>query len=289
MHQSIFRHPRWLLVLTGLLIPAVAQAQSDPDWATQRVWTSPVDVTPPVDSTSPPRPRANRIQLFRIVPGFLSDPVGLDSDDPKDATPNDGPDWLQVSMGNYNPYFDIRRPGDPGDVGYYKLHSQIQVFDTGATSLAVALQAVTPAGLDQDGVQDGPTVVSPALSLFHTLDDGTGIQGFIGKNMNLNPTSLSGPIHRQMQYGVAVQRPVLDTGPEKIGSFYLFVEALGRYRYDATATTTTATGPSAVWEMVPGVHWRLSDSVWLSGGVLMPVNAPTSSSHLWQLTCSFQF
>ena len=203
MHQSIFTVASPLVAgLDEALLDSLdgAQAQSDPDWATQRVWTSPVDVTPPADSTSSPRPRANRIQLFRIVPGFLSDPVGLDSDDPRDATPNDGPDWLQVSMGNYNPYFDIRRPGDPGDVGYYKLHSQIQVFDTGATGLTVALQAVTPAGLDQDGVQDGPTVVSPALSLFHTLDDGTGIQGFIGKNMNLNPTSLSGPIHRNVQH-----------------------------------------------------------------------------------------
>jgi hypothetical protein len=286
MHQSIFCKPRWLLALAGLLIPAAVQAQSDPNSATQRVWTSDLDVTALQDSTGPPRPRANRIQLFRIVPGFLSDPVGLETDDPRDTTPDSGPEWLQLTVGSDNPYFDIRRPGDPGGVGYYKLHSQVQVFDSGATSFALALQAVTPAGLDQDGIQDGPTVVSPALCLFHTLDDGTGIQGFIGKNMDLNPTSLSRPIHRNLQYGVALQRPVLDTGPDKIGSFYVFVEALGRYRY-----TATTSGPPAVWEMVPGVHWRLSENVWLSGGVLMPVGAaqPSRDMHLWQLTCSFQF
>jgi hypothetical protein len=285
MHRFLFRQHRWLLALAGLLFPAVASAQSDPVWTTQRVWRSELDVTATQDSTAPPHVRANRIQLFRIVPGFLSDPVGLDSDDPKDATPDDGLNWLQVSVGNYNPYFDIRRPGDPGGVGYYKLHSQVQIFDTGTTSLAVALQAVTPAGLDQDGIQDGPTVVSPALCVFHTLDDGTGLQGFIGKNMNLNPTGFSGPIHRNVQYGVAVQRPVLDTGPDNIGSFYVFVEALGRYRYAAT------NGPPAVWEMIPGIHWRLSDNVWLSGGVLLPVGAalPSREAHLWQLTCSFQF
>src|SRR5260370_6024466 len=213
MHQSIFRQTRLLLALTSLLFPAAAQAQNDPQWATQRVWTSEFDAAATQDSTiTPPRPRANRIQMFRIVPGFLSDPVDLEADDPKDATPGDGRDWLQVSVGNYNPFFDFRRPGDPGGVGYYKLHSQLQVFDNGATSVVLALQAVIPAGLEQDGVQDGPTVFSPSLCLFHTLDDGTSFQSFIGRNMNLNPSTFSGPFHRSVQYGVGVQRPVLDTG-----------------------------------------------------------------------------
>lgn len=283
----LFGRPPLLLVLTGLLFPAVAQAQTETDWATQRVWTSEFDPTNLQDTTATAaHPKANRIQLFRIVPGFLSDPVGLDSDDPKDATPDDGPNWLQVSVGNYNPFFDFRRPGDPGGVGYYKLYSQVQVLDNGKTSLAVTLEALTPAGLDQNGVQDGPTVVSPSLCLFHTLDDGTSLQSFVGRNLNLTTSSLSGPLHRHVQYGFAVQRPVLDTGPDNLGSFYVFVEALGRYHYDAAAS-----GPPAVWEMVPGVHWHLTDNVWLSGGVLMPINAPppASATHLWQLTCSFQF
>jgi hypothetical protein len=287
MHRSIIRQSRLLFALASLLFPVAAHAQSDSPWPTQRLWTSEFDAPGTAElAATPARPSANRIQLFRIVPAFLTDPVGIEPDDPRDATPDSGPNWLQLSVGNYNPFFDFRRPGDPGDAGYYKLHSQLQVFDNGATSLSLALQAVTPAGLDQDGVQDGPTVVSPAVCLFHTLDDGTGIQGFVGKNMNLNRSSFSGPLHRSVQYGVAVQKPVLDTGADNIGCFYLFVEALGRYRYDATAT-----GPPAVWEMVPGVHWRMTENVWLTGGVLMPVGAPLPSreAHLWQLTCSFQF
>ncbi len=290
MRQSNYPRPRLLLALVGLLFPVAAQAQTEGDWATQQVWTAAFDVWNTLDSAAPARPKANRIQLFRIVPGFLSDPVGLDTDDPTDATPDNGPDWLQVSMGNYNPYFDIRRPGDPGTVGYYKLHSQVQVVDTGTTSVALALQAVTPAGFDQDGIQDGPTIVSPSLGLFHTLDDGTGFQGFVSKNMNLATSGVSGSLQRNVQYGVAVQRPVLDTGPNKIGSFYLFVEALGRYRYDATSTSSVnASASPAIWEMVPGVHWRMTENVWLSGGLLMPVNEQPTATHLWQLTCSFQF
>jgi len=290
MLQSFNYRSRLLLVLLGLLFPVAAQAQADGDWASERVWTTTVDVWNTQDSAAPARPQANRIQLFRIVPGFLSDPVGLDTDDPTDPVPDNGPDWLQVTMGNYNPYFDIRRPGDAGAVGYYKLHSQVQVVDTGSTSVALALQAVTPAGLDQDGIQDGPTVVSPSLGLFHTLDDGTGFQGYVSKNMNLTTSSVSGSLQRNVQYGLAVQRPVLDTGPNKIGSFYLFVEALGRYRYDTPGTSSVnANGPLAVWEMVPGVHWRMTENVWLSGGLLMPVNEQPTAAHLWQLTCSFQF
>ena len=42
-----------------------------------------------------------------------------------------GPDWLSVAMGNDNPYFEFRQPGDPGGIGFYKWYSQVQVFDTG--------------------------------------------------------------------------------------------------------------------------------------------------------------
>jgi hypothetical protein len=89
-----------------------------------------------------------------------------------------------------------------------------------------------------------------------------------------------------MQYGVAVQRPVLETGPESIGSLYVFVEALGRYRYDPGVST----GPASTWEMVPGLQWKMADNMWLSGGLLFPVGVPNQSqARLWQLTCSFQF
>jgi hypothetical protein len=301
MRQTVFRHHCLLLILTGLLCPPAARAQGvtlagsepAPDCWQRRPWASAFDETASPDSSAA-RVRANRVQLFRITPGFLTDPVGLDADDPAAAPPSDGADWLQVSLGNDNPFFDFRRPGDPGGVGYYKVHTQLQLFGTRWTNCAVNLQAVTPAGLDQDGVADGLTVLSPSLSVYHELADGTAFQGFIGRHLNVNSRALpwqaqgfgSGPVHRQMQYGFAVQRPVWDTGPDQGGSVYLFLEALGRYRYDANST-----GPPAVWEMVPGVHWRVTDSLWLTGGVLMPVNAaPTARDpRLWQFTCSIQF
>jgi hypothetical protein len=285
MHRITIRHCRLLFILMWLLCPAAACAQTAQDWANQRPWASAFDGTAPQDSSAP-RARTNRIQLFRIAPGFLTDPVGLETDDSATAPPSDGPDWLQVSLGNDNPFFDFRRPGDPGGVGYYRVNTQVQLFGTSSTSCALSLQAVTPAGLDQDGVADGPTVVSPSLCVYHELADGTAIQGFVGRHLHVNSGLGSGPLHRQMQYGFAVQRPVWDTGPDNVGSFYLFVEALGRYRYNANVV-----GPPAVWEMVPGVHWRLTDNLWLSGGVLMPVNAiPTArEARLWQFTCSFQF
>jgi hypothetical protein len=284
MRRSLFHYPRYLLALAGLLLPTAAPAQSVADSGQPPDWMSAFDVTAPPQDPNAPRPKPRRIQLFRI-----SDPVGLDSDDTPDAAPaDDGPDWFQVSMGSDNPFFDFRRPGDPGGVGYYKLHSQVQVLDTGTTAFAVGFQAVAPAGLDQDGIQNGQTVVSPSLWLYHELDDGTGIHGFVSKNVNVNASSLNEPMQRNVQYGLAVQRPLLDTGPDKLGSFYVFVEALGRSHYD---DATAATGPATVWEMVPGVHWRMTDSLWLSGGVLVPVNTTPlpREAHLWQLTCSFQF
>src|SRR5215475_6546257 len=64
---------------------------------------------------------AARVRLFGMPTGFLRDPFGLDSDDPAppgDATAPRGSseedlNGFLVSMGNYNPYFDMRRPDDP--------------------------------------------------------------------------------------------------------------------------------------------------------------------------------
>src|SRR5947209_6966235 len=57
------------------------------------------------DSVVPGRP--NWIRLFSIQPAFLCDPVGLDADDPPDQAADSGPGWLQVALGNDNPFFDI--------------------------------------------------------------------------------------------------------------------------------------------------------------------------------------
>src|SRR5215468_3954932 len=73
MRRTAFCHRWLLLVLTGLLCPAVARAQgltsagpeSPPDWSRQRPWASAFDGTAPPDAAAA-RARANRIQLFRI-------------------------------------------------------------------------------------------------------------------------------------------------------------------------------------------------------------------------------
>lgn len=229
--------------------------------------------------------RTHRIPLFRIAPGFLSNPVGLtDPDDPSSAVDDSGLDWLQVAMGSDNPFFDLRRPGDPGGVGYYKVNTQVQLFDSPNTGCAIALQAVKPAGRDNNGLDDGPTVVSPSLSLFHALDDGTAIQGFVGKNVNLN-TNWTGQLDQSVQYGMAVQRPLLLGAPDGSGNLYIFVEALGRYHYDGTVSP----GSQSAWEVLPGLHYRLAPNWWMSGGVVVPITAPRPEANQWQITCSFRF
>jgi hypothetical protein len=238
--------------------------------------------------------RPHRIRLFCMMPGFLSDPVGLE--DPSDALPgtgatppapadpDSGPDWLQVAMGTDNPYFDLRRPGSPGGLGYYRVNTQLQLVDTPSTGCALGFQAYTPAGLQYGGVDQGPTVVSPAFSVFHALDTGTAMQGFVGKNMNLSPGWTSG-LHHRLEYGMALQQPLSKTERGDTGNVYVFVEALGQYRYQ-----NLVTGPPAVWQVLPGMHWRMADNLWMSSGVLLPVGTTTRPDNLqWQFTCSLQF
>ena len=280
-------------IALALALPALAaaplRAEDFVDWKRGGVLTG-LDLSSLSAPAASPAAQANRLRLFRLMPGFLSDPVGLEADDPTPpASPpgraDDDLNWLQVSMGNDNPFFDFRRPGDPGGVGFYKVHTQVQLLDSPSTCFALGLQAVTPAGLQNGGVDDGPTVVVPALSLFHSLDDGTAFHGFVGKNVNCDRPLGGSSIHRSFQYGVAVQRPVAPAGPEGLNNLYLFVEALGRYRYDASA----AAGPAALWEVLPGLQWKVNPNWWISGGVSLPVNAGTPDARLWQITCSFQF
>jgi hypothetical protein len=249
--------------------------------------------------TSRPAPNAGtasnaaRFRLFRLQPGFLRDPIGLEQDDdpppenPK-APPAAGDDpfenRLQVAVGNDNPFFDFRRRGDPGGVGFYKLNSQLQLLDTGKAGVSMNLQAWTPAGLECDGVANGPTTISPALGCFYALDDGTALHGFVGKHVRANG-QWGDNLHRSIEYGLAVQRPLSATGGDPNQGVYFFVEALGRYRYDAEALQAAP----VVWEVLPGLHWRLSDAMWLSGGVSVPLRSPRPDGGLLQITASWQF
>ena len=286
--------PGWIVL--ALLPPAALRAEDAIDWT--RAPLLPRDLNFDGDGPANASAARNRaIHLFRITPAFLSEPVGLsDADDPMlgaaagdlpaASTTDAAPDWLTVTMGNDNPFFDLRRPGDPGGVGFYRVHSQVQLLDSAHTGCALALQAVTPAGRENDGLEDGPTVVSPMFSLYHALDDGTAVQGFVGKHVNLN-SRWTNELNQSVQYGMAVQHPVIESRPDSFGNVYVFAEVLGRYRYDAA---TTAAGSTGDWEVLPGVHWQLAPNWWMSGGVVVPMTSATrTESSQWQITCSFQF
>src|SRR5437763_1802148 len=108
--------------------PASLQAQPNADWFPDPARVGYPDLRlDPVSAGGTPIAspfRTHRIRLFRMAPGFLSDPVGLDGDDSLPGDPpqpaalladtDSGPGWLQLAVGNDNPYFDFRQPGDPG-------------------------------------------------------------------------------------------------------------------------------------------------------------------------------
>jgi hypothetical protein len=284
-----------MALLCALALATGLRASDLPDWpdvAGSRAWDLP-------DSGPLPPSSRQRIRLFRFAPGFLSDPVGLqDQDDspPGVASPltplvqdtaDNGPDWVQVAMGADNPYFDFRLPGDPGGIGFNRVVTQVQLLNTSRTACTLDLQAVTPAGLQSFGVQDGPTVVIPSLGIFQALSDDTALHGFIGKNMPLQGSLPTMPIRRNMRCGLALQRSLLPEGPEALRNLYFFMGALGEYhRADPLAPGTTAMN----WQVMPGLHWKLTDSWWMSGGLMLPARANLPEGQVpWQFTCAFQF
>jgi hypothetical protein len=248
------------------------------------LWTATPDPASPLTRTP-------HLRLPRMPVTTLGDPLGLidDADPPPDpdaplspSPPDPDAPRVQVSMGTDNPFFDFRRRGSPGGVGFYKLQGQFQFFDTGQTGCTLTCQAVRPAGLESNGVSEGPSFISPALTLFHDLGDGTALHGFVGKDVRANGTWRDGLTER-VRYGLAVQQPVpgLTTDPDR-GLFFFF-EAQGCWSDRDQGTLHS-------WELVPGVHCRLGESWWLSGGLLVPVG-PTrygSPGH-WHLACSWHF
>jgi hypothetical protein len=250
------------------------------------LWAATADPPPPPSGTP-------RIRLPRMPNTSLGDPLGLiddgdpppDPDAPVTASPAGGGDIpVQVSMGMDNPFLDFRRSGAPGGVGYYKVQTQFQFLDTGKTGCTFSFQAVRPAGLESNGLSDGPSFVSPALTVFHDLGDGTALHGFVGKDVRANSAWRDGLVDGGgLKYGMAVQQPFPGLTPDPTRGLFLFVEAQG-YWSDRDQGTLHS------WELVPGMHYRLSDSWWMSGGVLVPVG-PTrygAAGH-WHLSCSWQF
>jgi hypothetical protein len=279
--------PRVVLgtLLLGILGGARARGQGQPN-LDETLWREPVlgrTFSPDLLGDRPgesPAGRVPRARLFRMPAGLLYEQLGLDSgDDPTlpDANGPPGPGDngpIQVAMGLDNPFFDYRLRSDPGGVGYYKVNSQLQLLDEGKTCLSLGFQAVTPAGLENGGLADGPTVFCPAIAWFQELGEGTALQGFVCKNIRAN-SRWSDELENNIEYGMGVQCaiPGLSTDPNR--GVHFFVEAVGRYRVDGE----TLPGRPMTWEFIPGIHWRLGDKWWLSVGA-----ARTNV-----ITCSWQF
>jgi hypothetical protein len=243
-------------------------------------------------------PRNNRIRLFRIEPGFLTDPIGVIDDDPPPSGPgipnskDSDADWINITLGNDNPYFDFRQRGDPGGLGFYRINTQVQLFDTNRTACSIGFKAFAPAGLESNGLPDnqGNKVIAPALSLYHALDEGTAVQGYVSKNVLVQQGGPA-PLQQNLHYGMALQRSLSTMGPETLRNIYLSVGALGQYRFDNTTTNIAATRPPLSWDVLPGLHWKVADNCWVSGGVLLPVgpNRAEFGNGNWQFTCQLQF
>lgn len=238
-----------------------------------------------------PSSRPDRFQLFRMPAGFLSTPPGLDSDDddpgndPSLTTPNSaGEDRLQVLVGQDNPFFDFRYRGDPGGYGYYRLHAQYQLLDSNSSGLCLGLRAVTPAGLETEGLAGGRTILCPALSWYQDLGANFIVHGYVGKDLHASP-NWTDNLERSVHYGLAVQQPIpgLDSGP--IGSLHMFVEALGRQRSNPDLVDR----PVSTLEMLPGLHWQMGENWWMQGGLLLPMGSSRLDAGLWQITCSWRF
>jgi hypothetical protein len=220
---------------------------------------------------------------------YASDPLGIEEEagllEESPATPPglDDDSRFQVAAGNHNPFYDFRWRDDPGGVGYFKLHTQYQVLQGQATGVALGLQAVTPAGREFDGLEEGPTILSPSVAWFHDVGNGTAIQGYVGKDVPTRARGFERPASG-LQYGLAVQSPFPLAEGVPSRQFHVFVEALGRYRTAEEA----GSGRAMDLGLLPGIHWRMNESWWLSSGVHVPLGA-SRPENLWQLTCSWQF
>lgn len=295
-----------LAALAVLARPVLLRAQAVPrapeDWLRPRCPTPSGPIIPdlPVwsatggDRAGPSAP-SGQVRLLRMPTTFLDTPVGLgDSDlDPGDAADPDAPvagflatpemARLQFAAGQDNPYLDFRRPGTPGGVGYYRVHTQWQMIDAGKTGCTLACQATRPAGVQAQGLREGPTTLSPALTLFHDLGEGVAVHGYVGTDVRLDGRGDGGG--QGLQYGLALQQPLGPAAADPNRGLFLFVEALGRYR----DPTLGPVAPLHAWEVLPGVHYRMSRSWWFSSGVLVPVGPVRSGSGLWHMTSSWQF
>ncbi len=282
----------WLLPWSAGQSPAYESASIADFW---KIDPLPGFLDSPPASTS--LGRTPRLRLFRITPGFLADPLGMQDDEsgglpgmanlPRtDAVPTaqeSGPEWIQISMGSDVPFFDLRCPGDPGGFGYYRVNTQMALLDSPTTACSLGVQTVTPAGAQFGGLPNGPTVLIPAFSVFHALNDRLALQGFVSKNVPIYDGATA-PLQRNVQCGLALQRPLLGNAPEGLRNLYFSVGALGQLTPERDYLRVV---PKC--DVLPGFQWHVNDNWWLSSAVLMPVGPVRTVPGQWQLTCSLQF
>jgi hypothetical protein len=241
-----------LLTLAACLAPltparALAQLPASPF----DVYREPTSFTDEPTRSAPP-PTTPRLPLFGMT-SFLQNPLDIDDSDTSDA---DGDSGVLVSFGRYRPNFDFNPYSERRPVGYQKAHAQMQVAEMGPTAVFVTVQTLTP-GDGDDGVSRGPTTVSPSFGWFHDLGSGAGVQGFLGQDLYAHSRWSDG-LGTRVRGGVGVQYPVPGLTSELGDTGWFFMlQARGYYRYDDLSDGVS-------WKIAPGVHYRASDSCWLS-------------------------
>jgi hypothetical protein len=257
-----------VLILAGVCLDGKAQAQVFRACADDDSEKPPVPefITSDFVERSFTTPSSTpRLRMFGMPTGFLANPFGLVDDDdpalindPMATQKDDDIANLNIAFGADNPYLDMFRPGNPGGIGYTRVYTQYQLFDSGKSSLCVNLMAYTPTGVQNGGIANGPTTFCPAISWFHDLGKGTAVQGFVCQNINPSP-GWEENWSRRMYYGLAWQCPLFGNDKNSDQGVFFFVEAMGRFYYDDNGTRPAMT-------ILPGIHWRVSDNCWLSVG-----------------------
>lgn len=239
----------------------------------------------PLESESSLRPHKPRPWLFQAPPRSLDDRVWYSSEDdpPGSSDGVDGDERFQIWSGWDNPYFDFQMRGNGGGVGYETIYTQLLLADYGSGSWLLNCQASEPAGIQFNGMPNGPTVVHPSLSWFHDLAGGVGIQSFVGTFTRATNLDSMENLNRNLQYGLTLQSPL----PLAVDSkqFFLFVEALGRCRRESI----DGQQPPGGWQLLPGLSWQSSQRCWITGGVMMPFGSPGAKTGMWHVTCSWNF
>ena len=248
--------------------PRMVEASAEPESLTVSP-RSPTDFAdllrkelPPLDPASS---RTPRLQFFRMPSGVIATPLGLVPDD--DPPPEDGQavdddlNFIQFVYGTQVPYFDMFRKGDPGGFGFYKVHSQVQVLDQGTTNVSAVVQAVTPMGLQNGGVGNGPTIISPSLACFQDLGDGTAFHAYVGQQLCAN-SRIRDQVRSNYRCGLAVQQPLLQGASEQ--GLYVYVQALAEPR---STDPTRPDSKTTSWDVIPGMQYRVNNACWMSLGV----------------------